>query len=432
MTILKSIIELIGSKKDDFNREILFVNYYRVRNLCLLLIMISISALILIDIPNLQKGFENVGTSYRMLFFLHSFLGISMLLFWGLSWSKLRFPPLKITWRDKLFDGAFGFTLAVTCALFSVNDQRIDGGITLYILGIFVVAIISYMNPVKSLLIYLSSYIIFLVGITELQTNDIVLRGQYVNSAILIILAWFMSTILYYTKVKEFSARRIIEEQKSQLEQANIELTEANCALHESLLALDESQNMIFSLALALESKDEYTQGHSERVVEYALALADYLGLKDDEKKSLLHAATLHDTGKIGIPDVILNKPTRLSEAEWEIMRSHPERGEKICSKLKFAQEILPVIRHHHEKYDGTGYPDGLKGENIPYLARIVAIADMVDAVTSQRPYRPAQTLETAFMELEKNAGTQFDPYLAKAFIDMYRDKTVKTTSIFS
>lgn len=424
MTIFTRGEKLTPKDKDDFCREVSYINYYRVRNLSILVIVIAIVLLILIDLPNLQRGFNVVGTEYQVLFYLHASLGLSMLFFFSLSWGKLRFQSPKITWQDKLFDFSFGFTLAMICALFSVNDQRIDGEITLYILGLFVVTIINYHHPIRSLSIYLSSYIVFLAGITKLQSNALLLRGYYVNSAILIIIAWFMSNILYYAKEKDFIARRTIETQKSQLEHANNELTLANHALHESLEALDESKNMIFSLALALESKDEYIRGHSERVAEYAVALAKYLGLTEKEKQSLRYAAILHDTGKIGIPDVILNKSSKLSDEEWEIMKSHPGRGEKICSKLKFAQELLPVIRHHHEKFDGTGYPDGLKGENIPYLARIVAIADMVDAVTSQRPYRTAQTLEKALEELEINAGIQFDPDLALAFVKMYRQSS--------
>ena len=415
MNILKSNTKLTGNDKEILDREILYINYNRIRNLSLLIMVITLMILVFIDIPNLQKGYKIVGEGYRELFYLHIFLSISMLILFGLSWSKLR-QSTKVTWWDKLLNLSFSYTLAVICALFSVNDQLINSQITLYILGLFMIAIGNYIKPVNSLFIYLSSYIIFIVGITKFQSNSVILQGHYGNSAILIIIAWSMSNILYNAKVEEIISRRTIEE-------ANIELSETIYSLNESLLALDESQNMIFSLALAIESKDEYTHGHSERVVEYALALADYLGLSDKEKKSLWHAAILHDTGKIGIPDVILNKCTRLSEEEWQIMKSHPERGEKICSKLKFAQEILPVIRHHHEKYDGTGYPDGLKGENIPYLARIVAIADMVDAVTSQRPYRAAQTMDTALEELEKNAGIQFDPDLAIAFVNMHRGK---------
>lgn len=207
-------------------------------------------------------------------------------------------------------------------------------------------------------------------------------------------------------------------------EQANMKLSTENSALRESLLALDASQEMIFTLTLALESKDQYTRGHSERVAEYALAIAEYLKLGEEEKVNLWHAAILHDIGKIGIPDSIPHRSSSVSEEDWLIMRSHSERGETICSKLKFAQKILPIIRHHHERYDGKGYPDGLKGENIPLLARIVTIADMVDAVTSERPFRSAQTLETALVQLEKNAGTQFDPSLVMAFIALYRKKS--------
>jgi len=347
-----------------------------------------------------------------------------MLVFFLWSQSKLRLQSPKITWRDKLLDYSFCFTLAMLCALFSVNDQRIDGEITLYILGVFVVAIINYNSPIRSLTIFLASYIVFVLGITRFQPNSLLLHDYYVNSAILILVAWFISTLLYSVKKKEFLARRTIEGQKNQLEQTNNQLVQTNHALYDSLRDLDESQNIIFTLALALESKDKYSRGHSERVAEYAVALAGYLGLAEKDKQNLHQAAILHDTGKIGIPDIILNKPSKLSKEEWEIMKSHPERGAIICSKLKFAQELLPVIRHHHERFDGTGYPDGLKGKAIPYLARIVAIVDAFDAITSQRPYRAAQTLEQALEELGLNAGTQFDPDLALAFVRMYRQKS--------
>jgi len=119
---------------------------------------------------------------------------------------------------------------------------------------------------------------------------------------------------------------------------------------------------------------------------------------------------------------VILNKPSALDSEEWSIMKSHPERGEAICSKLNFAREILPIIRHHHERYDGKGYPDGLSGEDIPFLARLVSIADTVDAITSSRPYRSAGTFEQVLEELQKCAGTQFDPVLVAAFISLYNN----------
>ena len=409
--------KLNNSDKEEFDREILWVNYSRAQKLSLLLLVMSI-ILIFTDKGNLLIGLENVGTGLRVLFYLHVILLTSTLIYLGLSWLQRRFPFHHITFKHRLFNILFSYMMIILCALFSINDQLIDGKITIYVIGALTLAIINYLTPLMSLIMYVMSYIIFIVGITLIQHDPNVLIGNYINGTVLVVIAWFLSCILYNTKINEFIARKTIDKQ-------NFELTEANSKLRESLLALDESQNMIFTLTLALESKDKYTSGHSERVAEYAVALANALGLDEASKVSLWRAAILHDTGKIGIPDAILNKPITLTDEEWQVMKSHPERGETICSKLKFAQEILPVIRHHHERYDGKGYPDGLKGEDIPYFARIISIADMVDAVISQRPYRTAQSLEIALQELKNYKGTQFDPVLAEAFIDLYSEKTM-------
>ncbi len=278
-------------------------------------------------------------------------------------------------------------------------------------------------KPLTSLGIYLINYSIFVIGITFIQENPAILRGHYINGTILAVVAWFLSIILYYAKVRDFLSRKTIEQQKGELEEANQQLTATNHKLHQSLYALDESQNIIFTLALALESKDPYSHGHSERVTDYALELARFLNLSEVDQVNIYRAAILHDIGKIGIPDAILNKPYALASEEWLIMKSHPERGETICSKLNFAREILPIIRHHHERYDGKGYPDGLSGENIPFLARLVSIADTVDAITSSRPYRSAGTFEEVLEELQKCAGTQFDPVLVNAFVAFHNAK---------
>ncbi len=401
--------------KEEFDHEILLINYSRAKNISLLLLFLSI-ILIFTDIDNLSKGLENIGTGLRLLFYLHITLTISLLIYLGLSWLQRHSYFHKITLKDRLFNILFSFMMIILCAVFSINDQLVDGKITIYVLGSLTLAIINYLTPLTSLLMYLISFIIFIVGITLIQQDPNVLIGNNINGTVLVVIAWFLSYILYNTKLKEFIARKTIDTQ-------NLELTESNCKLRESLLALDESQNMIFTLTLALESKDRYTSGHSERVAEYSIALANALGLDEEGKVSLRRAAILHDTGKIGIPDAILNKPIDLTDEEWQVMKSHPERGETICSKLKFAQEILPVIRHHHERYDGKGYPDGLKGDSIPYFARIIAVVDMVDAVISQRPYRSAQSLTIALQELKKYSGTQFDPILAETFIDLYSKK---------
>jgi len=175
------------------------------------------------------------------------------------------------------------------------------------------------------------------------------------------------------------------------------------------------------ALAKAIEVKDPFTFGHSERVTDYALAIATRLGLSDWEKRNIKYAAALHDIGKIGIARKILNKPGTLSEEEFVHVKTHPQLGDSIIEPVAFLKESREIILHHHERYDGKGYPDGLKGEDIPLGARILAVADSFEAMMSDRPYRRALDLEDALRELEINAGKQFDPKVVETFIELVR-----------
>ncbi|RDU36772.1 metal-dependent phosphohydrolase [Neobacillus piezotolerans] len=166
-----------------------------------------------------------------------------------------------------------------------------------------------------------------------------------------------------------------------------------------------------------LELKDPYTRGHSERVANYAMILAKELGqFSKDELKTYNYACLLHDIGKVNIPDNILMKPTALTKEEYEIIKSHPEIGERAVSNVDGLQGSISVIRSHHERWDGKGYPDQLKGVEIPYLARITSIADAFDAMTSSRSYRAALSVEEAYNRILEGKGTQFDPELVEVF----------------
>lgn len=173
----------------------------------------------------------------------------------------------------------------------------------------------------------------------------------------------------------------------------------------------------IKSISSALDAKDPYTHGHSQRVTLYSLILANELNLPSVQMESIEIASLLHDIGKIGIPESILCKPGRLTNEEFEIMKLHPERGEQMILKISKLKTISDWLKNHHEKWDGTGYPSKLKGEDIPLVARIIAIADTYDAMTSTRSYRVALTHEIAIEEIKKCAGTQFDPELAEKFV---------------
>lgn len=174
--------------------------------------------------------------------------------------------------------------------------------------------------------------------------------------------------------------------------------------------------NTIMALTSAVEAKDVYTRGHSERVQKYTMMIAREMQISGAQLEMLRYAAILHDIGKIGISESILNKPSRLEASEFAKIMEHPMIGAKIVEEVEFLNRASRIIRSHHEKYDGTGYPEGLKGNEIPLESQILAVADAYDAMTTTRPYREAFTEEGAWAEIEKNLGTQFAPDVARAF----------------
>lgn len=181
------------------------------------------------------------------------------------------------------------------------------------------------------------------------------------------------------------------------------------------------------ALAETIEQRDHYTAGHTYRVMNYSLAIGRLMGISENEMENLRLAAILHDVGKIGVRDSILLKNGKLDMEESQTMSQHTEFGTKILGHVKKLKDVLPGVRSHHEKYDGTGYPDNMQGEDIPLLARIIAVADTFDAMTSDRPYRQALSIKTAVEELKINSGVQFDPEVVRHFIKVLMETGEKS-----
>ena len=221
----------------------------------------------------------------------------------------------------------------------------------------------------------------------------------------------------------------------NQIQQQNVELmnfsktledrvTKRTKQLKNAFEKLDKTFiSSIQSLALAIEAKDPYTRGHSERVSIYSLEMAKKMKFANKDQRNIQVAGILHDIGKIGIDEAILNKPAKLNQEEYEKVKKHPLISAKILEPIEFLDEIMPTILHHHEWYDGNGYPESLSGNDIPLGARIIAVADTVEAMTSNRAYRNSQSVEKVIKELEVFSGTQFDPTLAILFIDMLKSQ---------
>jgi diguanylate cyclase (GGDEF)-like protein/putative nucleotidyltransferase with HDIG domain len=213
----------------------------------------------------------------------------------------------------------------------------------------------------------------------------------------------------FFNKNRVESYYSILEELKTDMDEKHIDLISS-----------------IKTLISVINAKDRYTYAHTERVVIYSELLAKQLGLSENDKKVLRFGAYLHDIGKIEIPKDVLSKRTKLTEDEWNLLKTHPENGVEIVKTVEALKNVCPLILYHHERYDGKGYPAGLKGEDIPYLARILNVADSFDAMTSNRPYSHRKKISEAIEELERCSSTQFDPELITEFvkvIELNKDK---------
>ena len=216
-------------------------------------------------------------------------------------------------------------------------------------------------------------------------------------------------------KVRRAGEKRNMSRERRELNEqvmaANQELRAAQERLKKSYI------QTLSSMITALEARDAYTRGHSDRVAEYTAMIGKAMGITGESFKNLVDGARLHDLGKIGIRETVLHKTSALTDEEYAHIKTHPAIGADIIGKMEAYRHLVPMVRHHHERFDGRGYPDGISGKDIPLQARIIAVADSFDAMTSERPYRKTRTPNEALKEIREVAGTQLDPMVVKTFL---------------
>ncbi|MBR6315476.1 MAG: HD-GYP domain-containing protein [Lachnospiraceae bacterium] len=244
--------------------------------------------------------------------------------------------------------------------------------------------------PVAFLLIY-GAFDHYTFARCSADANAVV---QILSFVILILFIW-----AFYVIIKNIKATNDAQESKEEVKTLSVEVMEA--------------------LAHTIDAKDEYTRGHSVRVAKYSRMLAERLGLSSEDSENVYYMALLHDIGKIGVPNEIINNPSKLTDEEYTVIKTHPGVGSEILAEIKSRPDLVVGARWHHERYDGKGYPDGKKGEDIPFFARIIAVADSYDAMTSNRSYRKYLPQDKVRSEIENNAGTQFDPKVAKTMLEL-------------
>ena len=213
-------------------------------------------------------------------------------------------------------------------------------------------------------------------------------------------------------------------EQMNEIKRINKELSDTNEQLEKAYM------ESIETLRYTVEAKDPYTRGHSDRVSSYSVLIGEKLGLSDKDIRILRIGGLFHDIGKIGVPDAILLKDSKLSDDEYSQIKNHPTIGEHILSNATIFKDMIPIVKHHHERFDGRGYPSRLAGTDIPYFARIAAVADTFDAMTSKRSYRDPLPLQVVIEEIKNCSGTQFDPDIAKVFVEILENDYDKIQEI--
>lgn len=316
--------------------------------------------------PRLQTGF--IRTNVLILSGM-TVLVLSSYLIYGLN------PQLRL-WRDLAFE--------------------------LWILGILSITVLAILHSKARM----KWGLIVATGLLLTKHTTHVLNTVFITSdSPALVLMEYLSMAFYLFTIIMTLHREIIAD----LESADQEKNRVKEKAH---------QDTIRALINSLEAKDEYTRGHSDRVTESAMVVGRRLGLNQEELTNLYYGAILHDIGKIGVSEDILNNPFTLREDDLTSIKKHPEIGATIISSIDSLKHIAPVILHHHERYDGLGYPHGLKGQDIPLPSRIIAISDALDAMLSDRTYRDSLTQEKAVRELIAGAGTQFDPGLVRIFLD--------------
>ena len=274
-----------------------------------------------------------------------------------------------------------------------------------------------YIFPLLSLLIlYHDRKLIFVMGLIALVVNLVVIMTSIIGGEITLENsrdAEIMIALIVLVFTFSYSASELYEEISNANDAFNEELEKKTSQLS------DMTMQTITTIANTIDAKDGYTEGHSARVAQYSRLLAKKLGKSDEEADEIYNIALLHDIGKIGVPDSILNKPGKLTEEEFNMIKQHPMIGAKILNDVKSYPSLQTGAKYHHERYDGRGYPEGLSGTEIPEIARIICVADSFDAMHSNRVYRRHFTKEYIRSELEHCQGTQFDPEIAKAMLEL-------------